>query len=89
MANISLFINQTYHQMNGGESRNYFDRVSMHLRGHEVVILISRKGQNILIIFDLSVTSDEKKILGSITYQDYLNMELENQVILGVSEKEK
>ena len=39
----------------------YADRVEIHLSGHVVVVPTNRKGSNITIVFDLVVTSDEKK----------------------------
>ena len=39
----------------------YADRVDIHFSGHELVVLIDRKGENIPIAFDSATNHNENK----------------------------
>lgn len=63
-ANICLFSLQTYHQMHGGHSFVNADQVVMHLNHQRIIIPIKRKGCNLAVVRDASVSQEEKTQIG-------------------------
>ena len=39
----------------------YADKVDINLSGHKLVVLIDRKGENVLILFDSAINHEENK----------------------------
>ncbi|KAL7463903.1 hypothetical protein ACHAXS_004256 [Conticribra weissflogii] len=64
-ADIQLFSPQTYHQMHGGWSKLDANNVTMFLRGKQhVTIPFEKGGSNLAMIYDVSVSDEEKKQIG-------------------------
>jgi hypothetical protein len=60
---IRLFSPQTYHQMHGGYSEVYGDRIKMLLKTSTIEIEIMREQHNLPAVFDSFVSDEAKKAL--------------------------
>ena len=65
---VHLFLPQTYHQIHGGHSRISGDSVEMYCKGNRIVIPIWHEQENLTIVYNYFLSTQEDKNIGPHTW---------------------